>query len=75
MKPTPLPPPAKPLEFITIVDLSGRTSSLSIGGRRDNGTLVVVGGLSHNAEFEPDSIADANRLIKWLEEWKVKKSA
>jgi hypothetical protein len=64
----------KPLQFITVRDSqTGRASSLSIHGRQDTTppSLVVVGNLEHNAHIRPDSIADADRLIQWLNEWKA----
>jgi hypothetical protein len=60
----------KPLDFINIREpKTGRTSSLKIHGRRDNGILSVVGGLEHNTDFVPNTMEDANKLIAWLEEW------
>lgn len=64
----------KPLTFIDIIDDTGRTSSLAIHGRRKNKNkemmLSVVGGLPHTTDFAPKTIADANKLIAWLNEWK-----
>jgi len=62
---------SKPLQFITLREpATGRACSLSFAGRLDNGTLCIVGGLAHNGEIVPDSIADADKLIAWLQEWK-----
>lgn len=60
----------RPIDFITIRDTKGRASSFSVYGRLYSGSLTVVGNLEHNAEISPDSIADADKLIKWLNEWK-----
>ena len=62
----------KPLQFIDIVDTNGRKSSLSIYGRLDTPpSLTVVGNLEHNARITPNTIADADSLIKWLKDWKA----
>lgn len=60
-----------PLEFITLRDVkTERASSLSIHGRQDGGALTIVGGLSHNSQVVPASVADADKLITWLKVWK-----
>lgn len=62
----------KPISFITIKDVnSGRVSSLGIHGRDDKNALCVIGNLEHNCQFAPTSINGADKLIKWLEEWKA----
>jgi hypothetical protein len=61
----------KPLDFITVRDVkTGRASSLSIHGRRDEGALTVVGNLEHNARIVPDTVADCDKWIAWLQDWK-----
>ncbi len=63
-----------PLEFITLKDTDPkadpnytRTSHLSIS---DNYEGLRVGGvLSHGSTFEPNSVADARRLVEWLDAW------
>ena len=56
------------LQWVSIVDDTGRTSSLEVGGN----VVRVVGELPHNAAFVPKSEADARRLIAWLERWIAK---
>lgn len=66
------------LDFITIHGMIGtfnaddedlRQSSLLVSERRD--ALQVVGVLPHGYEFQPASIEQADRLIRWLEHWKA----
>ena len=63
----------KPIDFITIREpKTGRASSLGIYGRRsDSACLRVIGNLEHNAAIVPDSVADADKLIAWLNDWKT----
>jgi hypothetical protein len=61
----------KPLDYITVRDTTGRASSLGIYGRQDNPPMLqVVGNLEHCARFVPDTVADCDKLIAWLQEWK-----
>lgn len=54
-----------------IVDQTGRVSTLGVyGKRKEKQTISVIGGLSHYDEIAPKTIADANKLIQWLQEWK-----
>ena len=53
------------LQWVSIVDDTGRTSSLEVSGD----VVCVVGVLPHNTVFVPKSEADARRLIAWLERW------
>ena len=63
----------RPLEFITILNVkTKRTSSMSIGGRQDDPiALTIVGNLEHSDRIVPKTTEDADRLIKWLQEWKA----
>lgn len=56
------------LEFISLIDQTGRTSSL-LADKKIN-KLVVVGGLPHCSEIIPNSIDDCDKLIKFLQEWR-----
>jgi hypothetical protein len=60
------------LNWIDLVDETGRTSALSIGGRLnpDNKWLGVTGGLTHGLNFQPKDVANADKMIQWLENWK-----
>lgn len=55
-----------PLTFIDIISNTGRVSSLSFGGNRDNGFLRVVGNLEHSDSIRPKDEAERAKLIKWL---------
>ena len=56
------------LQWVSIVDDTGRTSSLEVGGN----VVRVVGNLPHNTEIVPKSESDARRLVAWLEQWIVR---
>lgn len=63
----------KELAFIDLIEpKTGRVSSLTIYGKRDDGTMRVTGGLEHMAGIAPRSNEDADKLIAWLEDWKRK---
>jgi len=63
----------KPLQFIELVNVAtGRKSSIAIHGRLDTPpALTMVGNLEHNDRITPTTIAEADRLIKWLKDWKA----
>lgn len=63
----------KPLDFISLTEPeTRRVSSLGIYGNRDDGTMRVIGGLSHQAGIVPSTKADADKMIAWLQDWKKK---
>lgn len=55
-----------PLTFIEIISNTGRVSSLSFGGNRDNGFLRVVGGFEHGDSIRPKDKNERNKLVNWL---------
>lgn len=59
-----------PIQFIDLIDDTGRTSALSLNDQWPNSiqTLKVVGGLSHGLKFQPRTKADSRMLIKWLQD-------
>jgi len=63
----------KPLDWITLKYSHGHQSSLGIYGRRDKGFLWVTGNIEHASQIEPASISDCDKLIGWLNEWKLRK--
>lgn len=56
---------AKTLQFIGLVDDTGRTTSLAFSGKRDDGFMHVVGVLPHNVGIRPATTNDAIKLIEW----------
>ncbi len=56
----------KPLEFISVVDETGRTSSLALNHGGKNDTLRVVGVLSHCSEIKPTTSQDRDKLVNFL---------
>jgi len=63
----------KSLDFINIVEPSGRMCHFSVYGNQEkhdkNKMISVSGGLEHGTSFVPASRLDAFKLIDWLEEW------
>lgn len=58
------------IKYIDLVDTEGRTSALGYNYRReDPAYLCVVGGLSHQSSIQPKTIADAEKMIAWMQNW------
>lgn len=55
--------------FITVIDETGRKSSFLV----NNNKLEVIGVLPHCTKIQPANIQEANKLIKFLKEWKKSK--
>lgn len=51
--------------YISIIDETGRRSTLSVVG----GQLEVLGVLPHCTKIQPASVEDANKLRDFLREW------
>lgn len=65
------------LQFITIIDQTGRTSSLAHGGNahyQPPATLSVLGNLPHGYTIRPHTEADRVALIQWLQLPEVRKA-
>lgn len=65
-----------PLEWIDLVDNTGRGTSLGIHGQRQEKdqtfALLVTGGLNHGLLIEPRNVEACDKWIAWLQEWKRK---
>lgn len=57
----------KPLDFIDLIDSTGRTLSLCIHGNRDEGRwLRVLGAIPYQVGIKPKNEAACRKLIEWL---------
>lgn len=54
------------LKFIDIQDQTGRTSAVEASSPD---ALEVVGGIRHCDKIQPKTVADAEKLISWLNAW------
>jgi len=58
------------IKYIDLVQPSGRTCALGYNYRReDPAFLNVVGGLDHQSQIQPKTIADAEKMISWMKNW------
>lgn len=58
------------IDFVSIVDKTGRTSSLMVGKHYSGLKMTVIGVLPHDSEIAPKTLEDCDKLIAFLQEWR-----